>query len=132
MALLPAGYYSPKKGSRDFDLSLFDDPEHFKTADIAYLKLNVMSVKDWARYVTTLASQYRRPPMGVISRVYLEPDPKSQFRVKFEMIEELPVEMYDTIMERYEEAQREIIFGYAPPSGEAAADAPARTRGVRR
>lgn len=130
LALLPAGYYEAKRGSRDFDLHLINDAEHFESADIAYLKLPVTSVKDWARYVTTLASQYRRPPLGVITRVYLEPDPKSQFRVKFEMLEELPVEMYDTIMARYEEAQAGIIFGYAPPSGEA--EAPARTRGVRR
>ena len=132
MALLPAGYFAPKRGSRDFDMHVFDDPNHFETSDIAYLKLPVTSVKDWARYVTTLASTNRRPPQGVITRVYLEPDPKSQFRVKFEMIEELPVELYEVIMARHEEATGNIIFGYAPPSAERQEEAPARTRGVRR
>jgi hypothetical protein len=117
MALLPAGYYTPKRGSRDFDLNLFDDPKHYEQADIAYLKLNVMSVKDWARYVTQLSASHRRPPLGVITRVYLEPDPKSQFRVKFDVIEELPEALFDVIMARYEEAKGGIIFGYPPPSG---------------
>lgn len=121
LAVLPAGYYVPKKGSRDFDLHYYDSIEHYEDADIAFLKLNVMSVKDWARYVTQLASQLRRPPMGVITRVYLEPDPKSQFRVKFETVEELPSELYTTIMARHEEAKRMIETGYAPPqTGDAA------------
>lgn len=131
IAVLPAGFTQQKRGSRDFTIELIDDLDHYKTADIAYLKLNVMSVKDWGRYVTTLASTLRRPPLGVITRVYLEPDPKSTFRVKFEMIEPLPDELIDTIMERHEEAKASIVFGYNPPSGEAAAPAPAG-RGVRR
>lgn len=130
MALLPAGYYQPKRGSRDMELHLYDEIEHYQNADIAYLKLPVTSVKDWARYVTDLASRLRRPPMGVISRVYLEPDPKSQFRVKFDMLEELPEELYETIMQRHEEAKNGIIFPYRAPTGEREA-APAR-RGVRR
>lgn len=133
MALLPAGYFTPKRGSRDFDLNLFDDPKHFKSADIAYLKLPVMSVKDWARYVTDIAASLRRPPLAVISRVYLEPDPKSQFRVKFEMIEELPSDLYEIVMERHREAKTQIIQGYNPPSGDSGEDdAPKRRQSARR
>lgn len=124
IAMLPAGYYVPKRGSRDFDLHLFDGAEaeaHYQSADIAFLKLNVMSVKDWARYVTNLSSAHNRPPFGVISRVYLEPDPKSQFRVKFEVLELLPDELFETIYARHEEAKSSIIFGYPPPSAEAVA-----------
>jgi hypothetical protein len=124
IALLPAGYYQPKRGSRDFDLHLFDRPEHVKhyeSADIAYLQLPVMSVKDWSRYAIHLEGTHRRPPFGVISRVWLEPDPKSQFRVKFEVLELLPEELVETIYARHVEAKREIIFGYPPPSAEALA-----------
>ena len=118
LALLPAGYYQPKRGSRDFDLHVFEDPEHYEAADIAYLKLPVTSVKDYARYVTDLASRLRRPPLAVITRVYVEPDPNSQFRVKFEQIAEIPPELYDAVMLRHDEARAGIIFGYPPPSGE--------------
>jgi hypothetical protein len=127
-ALLPAGYYVPKRGSRDFELNVFDDLDHFKNADIAFLKIPVTSVKDWARYVTQLSASHRRPPAGVITRVYIEPDQKSQFRVKFEMLDLVPSDLIPTIMERYEEAQNTIVFGYPPPSPEAKASA----SGVRR
>ena len=125
LALLPAGYYAPRRGSRDFDLTLIEDPEHYAAADIAFLKLPVTSVKDLARYVTTLASQLHRPPLAVVTRIYVEPDVKTQFRVKFEMIEQLPDTMYEIIMKRHEEAKANIVFGYPPPSGaEAEASAP--------
>lgn len=117
LALIPAGYYTPRRGSRDFDLHLITDPEHYASADIAYLKTSVTSVKDLARYVTALASSLHRPPLAVVTRVWLEPDPKTQFKVKFEMIEQLPVEMYEIIMKRHEEAKAGIIFGYPPPTG---------------
>jgi hypothetical protein len=121
VAILPAGYYLPKRGSRDFDLHLFDDPAHYASADIAFLKLPVMSVKDYAKYATHLNSAHNRPPFGVISRVWLEPDPKSQFRVKFEVLELLPPELFETVYARHEEAKAGIIFGYPPPSAEAVA-----------
>jgi len=131
MAILPAGFYTPRRGSRDFDLEIITDPQHYKEADIAYLKLPVMSVKDWARYVTTLGSTLRRPPAGVITRVYIEPDPKSQYRVKFEMLEEVPDDLMEVILDRHAEAESNIVFGYPAPSGEAAEGAAPR-RGLRR
>jgi hypothetical protein len=133
LALLPAGYYTPKKGSRsDFLAEIFTDNEHYESADIAYLKTPVTSVKDYARYVTQLNASLRLPPMAVITRVYLEPDAKTQFRVKFEMVEQLPDDVLDTILARHEEAKAGIIFGYAPPSAEARAAAGQKKRGIRR
>lgn len=120
LALLPAGFYSKKKGTRnEYELELFTEEEHFATADIAMLKLPTTSLKQWGKYVATLSSQYRRPPFGVVTRIYLEPDPKNQFVVKFEMIDLLPAEMIDTIVARHEEAGATMITGYAPPSAEA-------------
>ena len=115
MAVLPAGYYEGRRGSKDLDLHLFTEEEHYAKADIAFLKIPVMSVKDWARYVTQLAANLRRPPLAVVTRVYIEPDPKSQFRVKFDLIEEIPPELFDVVMKRHEEAKAGIVFGYPPP-----------------
>lgn len=120
LALLPAGYYTPRRGSRDFDLHFIEDPAHYESADIAYLKLPVTSVKEWAKYVTQLASSLRLPPVAVVTRIYIEPDVKHQFHIKFEMVEKLPNTMYDIIVQRHEEAKAGIIFGYPPPSAEAA------------
>lgn len=128
LALLPAGYYQPKRGSRDFELNFFTDPQHFVTADIAFLKLSVTSVKEFAKYVLQLGAQHRRPPAAVATRIYLEPDPKTQFKIKFELIELLPDDMFDIVMKRHEEAKASIIFGYPPPTGEVAVGNPTSIR----
>ena|ERR1700722_17833639 len=115
LALIPAGYYQPKRGSRDFDLQLFDDPKHFQTADMVFAKLPVMSVKNWSKYVNQIATNFHRPPHGVITRLFLEPDPQSQFRFDFEIIEELPDDLAQVIMDRHDAAVKQVIQGYKPP-----------------
>lgn len=133
LALLPAGYYSPKRGSRDFDLEVFTDPAHFKTADIAHLKLPVLSVKNYFKFVADVAAAHRRPPHGVIARVYLEPDAKAQFKVCFEMLEEVPDALAEIVMARNEEAMAQKIGGYKPPQEkERAQQKPGSLRGLRR
>jgi hypothetical protein len=115
LALIPAGYYAPKRGSRDFDLELFDDPKHFETADIAYLKLPVLSVKEFSKYVNQLNATIARPPHGVITRVSLEPDEKAQYKVHFELIEGVPDSLFNIIMARHDQASKAVIQGYQKP-----------------
>lgn len=115
LTLLPAGMYVPRKGSRDFDLELFTDPHHFQTADTAFLKLPVTSVKAWAKYVTLLSAQYHRPPFGVVTRLSVEPDPKSQFKVVFEPVELVPDDFAEIIMGRHDTAISAPFTGYKPP-----------------
>lgn len=121
LAIIPAGMYEKKRGSRDFDLEIFQEPEHFRTADIAYLKLPVLSVKEWAKYVNDISTTFRRPPHGVITRIFLEPDPKAQYKVCFEAIEEVPDELAAVIMARHETAIKSVIQGYRPPEEKPAA-----------
>lgn len=115
LALIPAGIYSKRRGSRDYDLELFDDPEHFEEADIAYLKLPVTSVKNWSQYVNSLNKNVQRPPYGVITEIALVPDKKSQFKLEFELIEEIDDELAEIIMDRHKSAADGIESGYAPP-----------------
>lgn len=115
LTLIPAGFYAPKRGSRDFELEIFDDPKHFQTADMAFLKLPVTSVKEWAKYVTQLSAAVRRPPHGVITRLFLEQHANDQFHVRFEMIEEVPDELAQIIMDRHDAALEQPITGYSPP-----------------
>src|SRR5690606_3597374 len=68
LAILPAGWYESKRGSKDFELNIIDDAETLDTTDIVFLKLPVMSVKEYGRYVQKLASEFRRPPYGAITR----------------------------------------------------------------
>lgn len=118
LALLPAGMYTAQRGSRDFALDLIDDPRHFETAETAFLKLPVTSVREWTKYVQFVTSTYRRGPYGVVTRIFLEPDPKSQFRVGFEFIELVQDKFAGAIIGRHNQAVNELVKGYQPPSEE--------------
>jgi hypothetical protein len=126
LALIPAGTYKPLGKGGGFDLELFDEPAPFREADTAYMKIPVMSVKGFATYLKQIAEQFERPLWGVVTRVYVEPDPKSQFRVKFELLEVIE---NDDIMEalaaRHKTAVQEIDFPYLPRSDD---DEPAQTQ----
>jgi hypothetical protein len=115
LGLVPAGTYTPVKNG-GHDLELIDDASHFAKADMAFLKVPVMSVKGFSAYVKQVAEMYGRPLYGVITRIYLEPDPKSQFRVKFEVLDVVPDEMMPAIMARHNSLKNEIDFPYLPRS----------------
>lgn len=131
LTLLPAGVYVPKRGSRDFDLELFDDPDHFRTADFAYLKLPVMSVRHFQEYVAQLRVSLHKPPPAVITRIWLENHVKYQYVVRFEVVEEVPAELASVLMARSQEAASAQITGYRPPQ-EAEAATTGSLRGLRR
>lgn len=134
LALLPAGYFMQKGRTKDFDLELFNDPKHFTTADIAYLKLPVMSVKNYYKFVGDVAATHNRPPWGVIARIYLEQDAQAQFKVCFEMLELVPDELAEIIMQRHETQMDAKIGGYQPPDPNKAQNQakPGSLRGLRR
>lgn len=136
LALLPAGYFMPKGRAgraQEYELEIFEDPDHYRTADIAYLKLPVLSVKNYFKFVNDAAAVHRRPPFGVIARVYLVPDQKAQFKVEFEMMELVPDELAEIIMERHAAQMDAKIGGYQPPEQkEQAPQKPGSLRGLRR
>ena len=115
LIMLPAGFYMPKPRSRDFDLNLIDDPRHYQTADTARIAIPVTSVNNWARYVNLVSAQFRRPPAGVITRLYLEPDPKSQYKVDFEVVEAVPDHLAGIIIQRQQAAMQQPHGGFPPP-----------------
>jgi hypothetical protein len=107
IALVPAGSYDGKG-----NLELFEDVEHYETTPIAFMKLPVTSVRGWATFVKNTANVLRRPPHGVVTRVSVVPDPKSQFKIMFEVVDELPNELIGAVMKRREEAIGIIDFPY--------------------
>jgi hypothetical protein len=114
LAVIPAGSYIKQGKGGGFELELFDDEDLFSKADLAFMKLPVMSVKNYSRFVHSVKEEFRRPPHGVFARMYLEPDAKSQFVVQFEVIETVPSELLPVIMRRHEEAKKSIAFPYTP------------------
>lgn len=115
LTLIPAGFFQPKKGSRDFDLELFDDAAHFVQADPVFIKLPPTSVEEWAKYVTQLSASHRLPPHGVVTRLYLEGHAKHQYHVKFEMLEVVPDDLLAVVMARHEQASHSVPAPYTPP-----------------
>lgn len=114
LACLPAGTYTSAGRGGGYELELIDDEDHFRTCDEAYLKVPVMSGKGFDAYVKDVAEQLRKPLFAVYTRVYLTPDPKSQFKINFELIEEVEPELIPTLMERYRKLDEAIDFPYTP------------------
>lgn len=116
LALIPAGEYKMKGGrNAGMELVLYDDPEHFAKAEVAYMKLPVMSVKNYSAFVKQLAADIRRPPWGIIVNISLAPDAKSQFKVVFELVDELSNDLLAVTMPRHSKVMDGIAFPYTPP-----------------
>ena len=90
-------------------------------AEVAIMRVPVTSVKNWANYVILVAHSKRRPTFAVVTEVSTKPDPKSQFVVKFDYVEDVDVEQVpfliekrgmamDVLMKPFEERQEQ-----APP-----------------
>lgn len=134
LGMIPAGSFD-KQGK----FTLIEDEEHYASTALGYMKLPVTSVKGYAGYVKQIAGALRRPPHGLITKVSVVPDPKSQFRVLFEALMNVPDEFMGTIMQRNKEAKAVIEFPYtavsvdeAPKKGSRAAKQPPATKGRRK
>lgn len=114
LACLPAGTYVPQGRNGGFELELIDDAEHFRSADEAYLKVPVMSGKGFDTYVRDVAEQFSKPLFAVYTRVFITPDPKSQFKINFELIEPVSDELIPVLLERYKKLDEAIDFPYVP------------------
>lgn len=115
LGLIPAGFYHPPRTrGGPSDLEVYEDPKHYRDADLVTLKLPVTSVKEWAKYVKKLTDGVRRPPYGVLTRIYLEPDRDDQYHVKFEMLELLPDDLIDVMMDRHSAAMSSLPVPYKP------------------
>jgi hypothetical protein len=114
LAMIPAGVIGDNG-----KFQIFDDEEHFATAAVGFMKLPVTSVKGYASFVKQVAAALRRPPFGIVTKVKVVPDAKSQFKVTFEPISPLPDELMPIIMKRNEEVKATIDFPYQPNEEEA-------------
>lgn len=115
LAVLPAGFYTPSAVGRGYDLQLFTDPKHYSRAEIAGLKLPVMSCKGFDEYRAAVRNMGIGHVMGVATRLFLTPDNVSQWRVNFELIEPLPNELIAPIYTRFLENSENMTRGYEPP-----------------
>lgn len=80
-----------------------------KSKEMALMSVPVTSVKNWSNYVNGVAAGARRPPWGVITEISVQPHPKNQFEVKFDLVELVPEEMLADIHGRITLAN-EVLF----------------------
>jgi hypothetical protein len=97
-----------------------NNPDSITDAEEIYLKLPVMSVKNWALYVNNVSAQYRRPPFGVVTSITTEPDAKSQFKVVFKAVSRVGDAAIGAIVQRHENSAKSIGFAYPSARVEAA------------
>lgn len=108
LALIPYGHLDektkklvpPKDGELD-------------TATMGFLQLPVTSVKPYSAYVKQLTGSMKRPPHGVITKIKVIPDKKTQFAVTFELMGLVPNNHMPAVMLRNQEAKAGIM---QPPS----------------
>lgn len=109
LAMIPAGHFD-KNG----DFEMIEDEDHFANTQIGFMRLPVTSVKGYASFVKQVAGTLKRPPYGIITKVKVVPDPKTQFKVLFEPIMTIPDDFMEVVVERHNEAMSIIDFPYAP------------------
>ena len=107
LALIPAGHFN---SAGKFEL--IEDAEHYRTTPVGFMKIPVTSVKGYASFVKQVAGALKRPPHGIVTRIYIAPDAKTQFKVMFETLDNLPGDLIPTIMKRNEEVKATIDFPY--------------------
>lgn len=92
-------------------------------AETRALKLPVMSVKNWGKYVHKLADEIHRPSWGVITLIKVVPDAKSQFRVTFAFEELITFDqdLYDAMQTKLKPLSSEMTAPYPDLTEEAAA-----------
>ena len=89
------------------------DPEKAATADEIYLKLPVMSVRNWGKYVNDVAVEHRRPPFAVVTQISTEPDAQSQFKVTFKFgFKITDPAVLDALYKRHQRMLETIDFPY--------------------
>jgi len=65
------------------------DASKLPGAEVALAKLPVTSVKNWSTYASQIANVLKLPPLAVITEMSVEPDPKTQFQVNFQLMDKI-------------------------------------------
>jgi hypothetical protein len=64
-----------------------EDAAAISTVELAVARISPTNLKAWAGYVRAVADEHGRPPWGVVTEISSHPDPKTQIRLEFRMVE---------------------------------------------
>lgn len=105
------------------------DADSVATAEIAYLRIPVMSCPGYSLHVTGIADAFNLPPYGVVTECSVVPDAKSTFRVVFKVLHKAERTTLAALFSRAAEAAKSIAFPY--PKASTIERQPATRRPVR-
>lgn len=107
----------------------YDDEDEIATAEMATLRVPVMSVKNWSGYASERATVDGLPFFVFSTEVSVVPDPRSQFQVHFSKVAVLPSEeVVAAVMARIKQAEQLLLTPYEPAKEEEESPAPAAGR----
>lgn len=93
-----------------------------------FAKLPVTSGKNFSAFVIQIANVTKRPPYGVIAKMSVVPDQRTQFQVKWEFVDMIPDALIPAMMAKKESLGDDILFDY-PENEEPVAPSPSPARG---
>lgn len=119
LLILVAGTYQPSPQGPV--LQPITDLSHYATSALLTLSVAPTSAPGWGAFVRDSMAKYQRPPFGMIARIYLYPHPKhGKEAVGFEPLAPLPDDWAPTVLQRFQEAQQEIMQGFEAPRAQPA------------
>lgn len=128
LALLPCGSID-----KHDNLELIEDLSHYRKGEIGYLRIPVTSLKNYSNYIRELAATEKRPAFAMVTRIFIEADRKTQFKICFEAIDRLPNEITEIIYkERRPVVHDEILLPYNLDFTEAEEEKPAHSKRSRK
>ena len=91
-----------------------DDLENLDAAEVVYMKVPVMSVKNFLVYAKKkVAEAAKRPYWSVVTSITTEEDKKSQFRVIFDLADKVEnSSLFPVLKEMWEKTMEGIDFPY--------------------
>lgn len=110
----PGKNHKPCKERRRLVLVPADSVESgmVRGVEMAMLAVPVTSVKHWATYVNRVASEYNRPPWGMVTEISVTPNAQTQFEVKFDPIAPIPEDALAGVHARIAGAKDSALVPY--------------------
>lgn len=99
----PRGKGKACKNTRRLAVMLAEDLEDPESAEVRVLTVSPTNLKGWASYANLVAKNQELPPIGVVTRIKIVPDPKNQYKLLFSYVETI----------EYDDALAEAIFAKA-------------------
>lgn len=99
-------------GSFDENGKLVTDLGDIPSKDLAMVQVPITSGKFYKEFVKKVGEGLKRPPWGLVTRMWLERDKKDQFHINFDPVAKLKEEMMDDVMALREEALKIIDQPY--------------------